>query len=190
MAVCLTKGANVSLSKEVPGLKKIVIGCGWDASSFGKDVDVDVSLILCNAENRVISDNDFIYFNNKTSKDGAVVHGGDSLTGEGSGDDESINVNLDIISKEIVKIPVIVTIYDAKNRNQNFGGINNAYIRIINGEDNKEIARYDLTEDYGTETSVIFGEVYLNNSNWKFKAVGQGSSEGLGQIAASYGVNI
>ena len=190
MAICLTKGANVSLSKEVPSLKKIIIGCGWDASSFGKNIDVDVSVILCGQNDKVLSDDSFIYFNNKVSKDGAVVHNGDSLTGEGVGDDETIDINLITISKEIVKITVIVTIYDAKNRDQNFGGINNSYIRIINGDDKKEITRYDLTEDFGTETSVIFGEVYLNNGDWKFKAVGKGSASGLSEIAASYGVNV
>lgn len=190
MAVNLSKGQNVSLEKEVPGLKAIMIGLGWDASSFGTDVDLDAAAFICNDTGKVRNDGDFIYYNHKEGADGAVIHQGDNLTGDGTGDDEQILVNLETMPEDVIKIVVVVTIFRGTDRAQNFGGVENAFIRIVNVDSNTEIARYDLTEDYSTETAMIFGEVYKKNGEWKFKAIGQGSPEGLADIAKKFGVAV
>ncbi len=191
MPVSLSKGGNVSLSKEAPGLKNIVIGLGWDArSTDGSDFDLDASLFMLKDDDKVRSDSDFIFYNNKTSSDGSVEHLGDNLTGEGAGDDEQIKVNLDGVPQDVSKLSVGVTIHDADTRRQNFGMVSNAFIRVVNGADNSEIARYDLSEDASTETAMLFGEVYRRGGEWKFKAVGQGFAGGLGPLARNYGVNV
>lgn len=190
MGVSLSKGGNVSLSKEAPGLEAIKIGCGWDAQSLsGAAFDLDASVFLCGADGKVTKENDFIYYNNLQGANGAVVHAGDSRTGEGSGDDEVIMMSLKDMPPELVKAAFVVTIHEAVSRGQNFGMVENAFIRIVNAANDVEIARYDLTEDFSGETAVIFGEVYQKNGEWKFKAVGQGSTEGLAQICAKFGVN-
>ena len=191
MPISLSKGGNVSLSKEAPGLKDIVIGLGWDTrATEGADFDLDASLFMLKDDDKVRSDSDFIFYNNKTSSDGSVEHLGDNLTGEGAGDDEQIKVNLDGVPQDVSKLSVGVTIHDADTRRQNFGMVSNAFIRVINGADNSEIARYDLSEDASTETAMVFGEVYRRGSEWKFKAVGQGFQGGLGPLARNYGVNV
>ncbi|MDQ8045319.1 MAG: TerD family protein [Solirubrobacteraceae bacterium] len=191
MAVTLNKGGNVSLSKEAPGLTNISIGLGWDVrTTEGADFDLDASAILLGENGKVLSDNHFIFYNNLTSPDGTVEHTGDNLTGEGDGDDESINADLANMASEVQTIVVPVSIYDAENRNQNFGQVRNAFIRIVNRADNSEIARYDLSEDASSETAMIFGEVYRHGAEWKFRAVGQGWASGLGGIAKDYGVGI
>jgi tellurium resistance protein TerD len=158
MGVSLNKGGNVSLSKEAPGLSRILIGLGWDTrSTDGADYDLDASLFMLNAEGRVRSDSDFIFYNNLKSTDGSVV---------------------------------AVTIHDAQARGQNFGQVENAFMRIVNDENAVEIARYDLSEDASTETAMIFGEVYRHGDEWKFRAVGQGYTGGLGPLAQSYGINV
>ncbi|CAK8718487.1 TerD domain-containing protein [Candidatus Electronema halotolerans] len=190
MGVSLSKGGNVSLSKEAPGLEAIKIGCGWDAQALkGAAFDLDASVFLCGADGKVTKENDFIYYNNLQGANGAVVHAGDNRTGEGEGDDEMIMMSLKDMPPELVKAAVAVTIHEADSRGQNFGMVENAFIRIVNAANDVEIARYDLTEDFSSETAVIFGEVYQKNGEWKFKAVGQGSNEGLAHICAKFGVN-
>jgi tellurium resistance protein TerD len=191
MPVSLSKGGNVSLSKEAPGLTNIVIGLGWDTrSTDGSDFDLDASMFVLKEDNKVRSDSDFIFYNNRTGADGSVEHLGDNLTGEGEGDDEQIKVNLNAVPQDVANLAVGVTIHEADTRRQNFGMVSNAFIRVINGADNSEIARYDLSEDASTETAMVFGEVYRRGSEWKFKAVGQGFQGGLGPLARNYGVNV
>lgn len=191
MSVSLSKGGNVSLSKEAPGLSKILVGLGWDArTTDGADFDLDGSAFLLAGSGKVRSDGDFIFYNNLRSADGAVEHTGDNLTGEGEGDDESIKVDLDQVPADIQRIAVAVTIHEAAARNQNFGMVSNAFIRIVDDGNNTEVARYDLTEDASTETAMVFGELYRDGTEWKFKAVGQGFAGGLGPMAQSYGVSV
>ena len=190
MGVSLSKGGNVSLSKEAPGLTRILIGLGWDVrATDGADYDLDASVFLVNAEGRVRSDADFIFYNNLTSADGSVQHTGDNRTGEGEGDDEQIKVNLPGVPADIDKVVVGVTIDKAEERQQSFGQVSNAFIRVVNGANDSEIARYDLSEDASVETAMVFGEVYRHDAEWKFRAVGQGYAGGLGPLARSFGVN-
>jgi tellurium resistance protein TerD len=191
VGVSLTKGGNVSLTKEAPGLTAVTVGLGWDArTTDGSAFDLDASAIGCKADGKVASDQHFVFFNNLKSPDGSIEHTGDNLTGEGGGDDEQIKVNLASAPAELDKVVFPVSIYDADTRNQNFGQVRNAYIRIVNQADNSEIARYDLSEDASTETAMVFGELYRNGAEWKFRAVGQGYSSGLAGIARDYGVNV
>lgn len=191
MSISLSKGGNVSLSKEDPGLSEILIGLGWDTrSTDGADFDLDASAFLVNAASRVRSDADFIFYNQLKSTDGSVEHTGDNRTGEGDGDDEAIRVDLPRVPADIAKIVVGVTIHDGESRRQNFGMVGNAFIRVVNAKTNREVARYDLSEDYSTETALIFGEVYRHNTEWKFRAVGQGYQGGLGPMARNFGVNV
>src|SRR6476619_4924634 len=191
MSVSLSKGGNVSLSTEAPGLSAVNVGLGWDArTTSGTDFDLDASALLVDANNKILSDQYFIFFNNLTSPDGSVEHTGDNLTGEGEGDDEMIKVNLAGVPQEAAKIVFAVSIYDAESRSQNFGQVRNAFIRVVNQSGGSEIARYDLSEDASTETAMIFGEVYRNGNEWKFRAVGQGYSNGLAGIARDFGVNV
>ena len=191
MSISLNKGGNLSLSKEAPGLTKILVGLGWDTrSSDGQDFDLDASAFLLKEGDKVRSDADFIFYNQLKSPDGSVEHTGDNLTGEGDGDDEAIKVDLSRVPPEVQKISVAVTIHDADGRRQNFGMVSNAFIRIVNDANGSEIARYDLSEDASTETAMVFGEVYRNGADWKFRAVGQGYNGGLGPLARNFGVNI
>ena len=191
MAVSLAKGGNVNLSKEAPGLNKMVVGLGWDARvTDGAAFDLDASCFLVKPDGKVRSDSDFCFYNNKTVGDGAVVHQGDNTTGEGEGDDECVKVELSKIPAEIDKVVFCVTIHEADTRNQNFGQVSKAYIRIVNEENSSEIARFDLSEDASVETAMIFGEIYRNGADWKFKAIEQGFTGGLGPLALSLGVNV
>jgi len=191
MGVSLSKGGNVSLSKEAPGLTAVKVGLGWDArATDGAEFDLDASAFLLSAEGKVRSDQDFIFYNNKKSSDGSVEHLGDNLTGEGEGDDEVVDVNLQGLPGEVSKVAFTVTIHDAETRRQNFGQVSNAFIRVLNAADGKEITRYDLSEDFSVETALIFGELYRHGEEWKFRAVGQGFAGGLGPLAKNYGVNI
>ena len=191
MAISLSKGGNVNLSKEVPGLNKIVVGLGWDArATDGAAFDLDASVFLVKADGKVRTDNDFCFYNNKVVADGAVQHMGDNTTGRGDGDDETVNVELSKITTDIDKVVFAVTIHEADMRKQNFGQVNHAYIRVINAASGQELARYDLSEDASIETAMIFGELYRVGDDWKFRAVGQGFAGGLGALAASYGVNV
>ncbi len=191
MSISLSKGGNLSLSKEAPGLTKIIVGLGWDTrSSDGSAFDLDASAFLLKEGDKVRSDADFIFYNQLKSPDGSVEHTGDNLTGEGEGDDEQIKVDLSRVPQDIQKISVAVTIHDAESRRQNFGMVTNAFIRVVNEANNGELARYDLSEDASTETAMIFGELYRHGAEWKFRAVGQGWQTGLAGIARDYGVNV
>ena len=191
MAISLSKGGNVNLSKESPGLNKIVVGLGWDSrATDGAAFDLDASAFLVKADGKVRTDNDFCFYNNKLVGDGAVQHMGDNTTGVGDGDDETVKVELSKVSADLDKVVFAVTIYEADVRKQNFGQVNHAYIRVVNEETGQEIARYDLSEDASIETAMIFGEIYRVGSDWKFKAVGQGFAGGLGALATSFGVNV
>jgi tellurium resistance protein TerD len=191
MGVSLTKGGNVSLTKEAPGLAAIIVGLGWDTrTTDGTDFDLDASAILLNAEGKAVSDAHFVFFNNLKSPDGSVEHTGDNTTGEGDGDDEQIKINLVGVPAEVDKVVFPVSIYNAEERSQNFGQVRNAFIRIINQAGEVELARYDLSEDASTETAMVFGEVYRAGAEWKFRAVGQGWATGLAGIARDYGVNV
>ncbi|MGI5258889.1 TerD family protein [Streptomyces angustmyceticus] len=191
MGVSLAKGGNVSLSKEAPGLTAVTVGLGWDVrTTTGADYDLDASALLCTEAGKVVSDAHFVFYNNLTSPDGSVRHTGDNLTGEGEGDDEAVEVTLATVPAEIAKIVFPVSIHDAESRGQSFGQVRNAFIRVVNQADGAELARYDLSEDASTETAMVFGELYRNGAEWKFRAVGQGYASGLAGIAADYGVNV
>jgi tellurium resistance protein TerD len=191
VGVSLSKGGNVSLTKEAPNLTAIVVGLGWGArTTTGSDFDLDASALLANGEGKVSGDQNFIFFNNLKSPDGSVEHLGDNLTGEGEGDDEVIKVNLAGVPADVEKIVFPVSIYEAESRQQSFGQVRNAFIRIVNQADNNELARYDLSEDASTETAMVFGELYRHGAEWKFRAVGQGYASGLRGIAQDFGVNV
>ncbi|MBF0609734.1 MAG: TerD family protein [Magnetococcales bacterium] len=191
MAVSLQKGGNVSLSKIAPGLQEIRVGLGWDVRrTDGAAFDIDASIFILNEQGKVRSDSDFIFYNNRKSTCGNVEHLGDNRTGEGEGDDEQVRMKLVALAADVAKVAVSVTIHDAESRKQNFGQIQNAFIRVVNTADNSELARYDLSEDYSTETAVIFGEIYRSAGEWKFRAVGQGYAGGLGPLARNFGVDV
>jgi tellurium resistance protein TerD len=191
VSVSLAKGGNVSLSKEAPGLTTVIVGVGWDVrATTGVDFDLDASALMIGRSGKVLTDQHFVFFNNLTSPDGTVEHTGDNLTGEGEGDDEQVKVNLAAMSPDVEKIIFPVTIYDADARRQSFGQVENAFIRVVNADGNREITRFDLSEDASTETAMIFGELYRHQGDWKFRAIGQGYASGLRGIATDYGVNV
>lgn len=191
MSVSLSKGANVSLTKQAPGLAEVLVGLGWDArTTSGADFDLDASALLLNAASKIVSDEYFVFFNNLTSPDGSVEHTGDNLTGAGEGDDETIKVNLAQVPAVVERIVIAVSIYDAEARHQSFGQVRNAFIRVVNSVDEAELTRYDLSEDASGETAMIFGELYRHGAEWKFRAVGQGYAAGLAGIARDFGVNV
>ena len=188
--ISLTKGANLSLTKEAPGLKNLLVGLGWDVNGYdgGDDFDLDVSVFMLGADGKVPSNDEFIFFNQKVHKSGAVEHTGDNRTGAGDGDDETIKIDLSKMPSNIEKIAFTVTIYDAINRRQTFGQVENSYIRILNEENNEEIVRYDLVEDFSIENAMVVGELYRHNGEWKFKAVGAGFANNLEGLTNKYGV--
>ncbi|WP_370059838.1 TerD family protein [Novosphingobium sp. P6W] len=191
MSVSLSKGGNVSLSKEEPNLSKILIGLGWDTrTTDGADFDLDASAFLLNDAGKVRGDSDFIFYNNLRSPEGSVEHTGDNRTGEGDGDDEALTVELGRVPAEVQKLAIAVTIHDGEGRRQSFGMVSNAFIRVVNAVTGREISRYDLAEDASTETAMVFGEVYRHNGEWKFRAVGQGYKGGLAPLARNYGVSV
>lgn len=191
MAISLTKGQNVSLSKTDPSLKNVLVGLGWDArSTDGQNFDLDASIFMTKENGKVPSDSYFIFYNQVHSPCGGVEHTGDNLTGDGDGDDESIIVKLDQIQNDIKSLFIAVTIHEAEARRQNFGQVSNAFVRLVNHDTDEEIFRFDLSEDYSTETAMIFGEIYRHNGEWKFRAVGQGYSGGLYALCQQYGVNV
>ncbi|MER5865736.1 TerD family protein [Kitasatospora sp. NPDC002040] len=191
MPVSLSKGGNVSLTKEAPGLTAVNVGLGWDVrTTTGAEFDLDASAIVLNEEGKVLSAGHFVFFNNTSSPDSTVVHTGDNRSGEGAGDDEVIKVNLAGLPPEAARITFPVSIYDGNARGQSFGQVRNAYIRVLNQAGEAEIARYDLSEDAATETAMIFGELYRNGAEWKFRAIGQGYASGLAGIAQDFGVSV
>ncbi|GCD21779.1 TerD family protein [Cellulomonas sp. H30R-01] len=191
MGVVLAKGGNVSLTKEAPNLTKALVGLGWDVrTTTGAGFDLDASALLVGANGKVLSDAHFVFYNNLTSPDGSVTHTGDNRTGEGDGDDEAIVLDLAAVPADVQRIVFPVSIYDAPARQQSFGQVRNAFIRVVDQSDGNELARYDLSEDASTETAMIFGEIYRNGAEWKFRAVGQGYDTGLAGIATDFGVQI
>ena len=191
MGVSLSKGGNVSLTKQVPNLTAVIVGLGWDIrTTTGTDFDLDASAIATGEDKKVISDKHFVFFNNKVSPEGSIEHTGDNLTGEGEGDDETINVDLAATPPNITSIFFPVSIYGSETNGQTFGQVQNAYIRVADKSNGSELARYDLSEDASTETAMVFGELYRNGAEWKFRAIGQGYASGLGGIARDYGVSV
>ena len=192
MAVSLKKGQKVDLTKTNPGLKEILIGLGWDTNKYdgGKDFDLDAAAFLLGAGGKVNDDSDFIFYGNLKHSSGAVEHLGDNLTGEGEGDDEEIKIDLSKVPANVEKIDFTVTIYEADERKQNFGQVENAFIRVVNMATNEELIRYDLGEDFSIETAVVIGELYRNKGEWKFNAIGSGFSGGLAALCKNFGVNV
>ncbi|MFT5589231.1 MAG: tellurium resistance protein TerD [Bradyrhizobium sp.] len=191
MAISLQKGGNVNLTKSDPSLKQVLVGLGWDArASDGAAFDLDASLFMVQENGKVRGDHDFIFYNQLKSLCGSVEHTGDNQTGEGDGDDEAIKVMLDSVPPEITRLVVAVTIHDADLRKQNFGMVEDAYIRVVNLDSKAEIVRFDLSEDYSTQTAMVFAELYRHQGEWKFKAVGQGYAGGLEAVAKQLGVQI
>jgi len=191
MAISLSKGGNVSLSKEAPGLDAIMVGLGWDVrATDGADFDLDASAFLLAASGKVRSDADFCFYNNKDAAGGAVIHQGDNRTGEGEGDDEQIKITLSKLPADVDKVAVVVTIHDGESRGQSFGQVSNAFIRLVDEKTGVEVVRFDLSEDASVETAMILGEVYRHGAEFKFRAVGQGFKGGLAPLAVNYGVNV
>lgn len=192
MPISLKKGQKVSITKDNPGLSKVVVGLGWDVNQFdtGGDFDLDTAAFLLTDSGKVSSQEDFVFFGNLNHPSGSVQHMGDNRTGEGEGDDEQIRIELAKIPENITRIAFTVTIYEAEERNQNFGQVNNAFIRIYDETNGEEILRYDLGEDFSIETAAVFGELYKNGGEWKFNAIGSGYQGGLAALCANYGVEV
>lgn len=192
MAVSLVKGQKVDLTKGNPGLSKLVVGLGWDVNKYsgGSAFDLDTEAFLLGSDGKVKSDGDFVFYGNLKHACGGVEHMGDNLTGEGDGDDEQIVVDLEKIPADVEKIAFTVTIYDSETRAQNFGQVENAFIRIVDQANNTELVRYDLCEDFSIETAIVFAELYRHNGEWKFNAIGSGFAGGLKELCQNYGVNV
>ena len=184
VTVPLQKNTVLDLNKVAPSLENLDLGAGWDIASMGSDYDLDISAFLLGANNKISSSSDVIYFNNMSAP--GVHLNGDNRTGAGEGDDEVISVNLKQVAPNVEKILLAVTIYDAVNRRQTFGQVNNSYIRLIDKNGNKEIARFDLKDNYSTETAVIFGELVRNGSNWAFHSIGDGHQVDLNGLLAYF----
>lgn len=192
MPISLQKGQKVSLTKDNPGLSKVVVGLGWDVNAFdtGGDFDLDTAAFLLTDAGRVSRQEDFVFYGNLTHPSGSVQHQGDNRTGVGDGDDEQIKIDLAKVPSDITKIAFTVTIYEAETRRQNFGQVSNAFIRIYNEENGEELLRYDLGEDFSIETAAVFGELYKNGGEWKFNAIGSGYQGGLAALCANYGIDV
>lgn len=191
MPISLTKGQKVSLTKDNPGLKCVIVGLGWDVNQFDTGVafDLDSSAFLVAENGKVTKQEDFVFYGNQKHPSGSVTHLGDNRTGAGEGDDEQIQIDLSLVPENVNRIIFTVTIYEAEARRQNFGQVANSYVRIMNAETMEEILRYDLGEDFSIETAAVFGEVYKNNGEWKFNAIGCGYQGGLGALCANYGID-
>ncbi|MDI4644718.1 TerD family protein [Cohnella hashimotonis] len=192
MAISLSKGQKIDLTKTNPGLSKILVGLGWDTNKYdgGKDFDLDASIFCLNEQGKTGSDTDFIFYNNPKNANGSVEHTGDNRTGEGDGDDEKVKVDLAAVPAEVSKIAFCITIHDAVERSQNFGQVSNAFVRIVDEQSGAELIRYDLGEDFSIETAVVVGELYRNAGEWKFSAVGSGYKDGLAGLARDFGLSV
>lgn len=192
MPINLSKGQKVSLTKDNPGLQKVVVGLGWDTNMFdtGASFDLDAAAFMLTDTGRVQTSSDFVFYGNLEHTSGSVRHLGDNRTGEGEGDDEQIQVDLSLVPANITRIAFTATIYEAELRRQNFGQVSNAYIRIYDEMTGQELLRYDLGEDFSIETAVVFGEIYKNGTEWKFNAIGSGYQGGLAALCAGYGVEV
>ncbi|GKW45660.1 MULTISPECIES: TerD family protein [unclassified Planococcus (in: firmicutes)] len=191
MAINLSKGQKVDLTKSNPGLSKVVVGLGWDTNKYdgGQDFDLDSSVFLLDASGKAASEADFIFYNNTIGAGGAVEHTGDNKTGEGEGDDEAVNIDLSAIPSSIEKVSFAITIHDAEARGQNFGQVSNSYVRIVNAGSNEELIRYDLGEDFSIETAIVVGELYRHGAEWKFNAIGSGYQGGLASLVKDFGLD-
>ncbi len=192
MPINLSKGQKVDLTKGNPGLKKIMVGLGWDVNAFdsGADFDLDATAFMTGDNGKCPTEKEFIFYGNLEHASGALKHMGDNLTGAGEGDDEQIEVDLTKIPGNISKVAFAVTIYDADVRRQNFGQVSNAFIRIVDEGTGQELIRYDLGEDFSIETAIVVGELYKNNGEWKFNAIGSGFQGGLAALCAHYGIEV
>ncbi len=192
MPISLKKGQRVDLTKTNPGLKEICVGLGWDVNKYdgGSSFDLDTAAFLLGRNDKVRQQGDFVFYGNLSHESGAVVHQGDNLTGEGGGDDEQIMIDLSKVPADVQKIAFTATIYEAEERRQNFGQVSNAYIRVMDSVNNKELIRYDLGEDFSIETAVVVGELYRNGSEWKFNAIGSGFEGGLAALCGNYGIAV
>lgn len=192
MAITLSKGQKVSLTKGNPGLKNIVVGLGWDTNKYdgGFDFDLDSAAFLLGENDKVNSDSDFIFYNNLKHSSGSVEHLGDNLTGKGDGDDEQIKLDLSLVPQNVNKIAFTVTIHEAQERRQNFGQVNNSYVRVVNTDNNQELLNYELGEDFSIETAIVVCEIYRHNGEWKFNALGSGFEGGLEALCKNFGVNV
>lgn len=191
MSVVLSKGEKVDLTKGNPSLSKIMVGLGWDTNQYDgeADFDLDASVFMLKSNDKVGGDKDFVFYGNLTHSTQSVVHTGDNRTGEGDGDDEVIKVDLSKVPADYEKLSVVVTIYEAEQRLQNFGMVSNAYIRLVDEVTGNEILRYDLSEDFSTQTALVIGEIYRHNGEWKFKAVGSGYDGGLSHLCQIFGID-
>lgn len=192
MAINLTKGQKVDLTKGNPGLKKLMVGLGWDVNAFdsGADFDLDAAAFMLGDNGRCPTEKEFIFYGNLTHPSESIKHMGDNLTGEGEGDDEQIFVDLTKIPANVSKVAFTVTIYEAESRGQNFGQVSNSFIRIVDESTGQELIHYDLGEDFSIETAVVVGELYKHNGEWKFNAIGSGFQGGLAALCGHYGIEV
>ncbi|WML47776.1 TerD family protein [Neobacillus sp. PS3-34] len=192
MAVSLSKGQKVDLTKNNPGLKKAVVGLGWDTNKYdgGNDFDLDSSVFLLGENGKVTNESDFVFYNNPKGGNNSVEHTGDNRTGAGDGDDEQVKIDLGSVPANVQRIAFTITIHEAESRNQNFGQVSNAYARIFNEETGEELIRYDLGEDFSIETALVVGELYRHNGEWKFSAIGSGYQGGLAALATDFGLQV
>ncbi|WP_110113437.1 TerD family protein [Bacillus sp. CGMCC 1.16541] len=192
MGIQLAKGQRIDLTKTNPGLVKGIIGLGWDTNKYqgGHDFDLDACAFLADQNGKCINDHDFIFYNHLMHPSGAVEHTGDNRTGEGDGDDEQIVVNFSKIPPSVHRIGITVTIHDAELRNQNFGLVSNAFVRLVDEATGQELLRYDLGEDFSIETAVVVCELYKHGGDWKFNAIGSGFSGGLASLCRNYGLQV
>ncbi|MCI6738298.1 MAG: TerD family protein [Intestinibacter sp.] len=192
MAITLSKGQKVSLTKGNPGLKHLVVGLGWDTNKYdgGFDFDLDSAAFLLGESGKVNSDADFVFYNNLKHSSGAVEHLGDNLTGAGDGDDEQIKVDLSLVPANVSKIAFTVTIHEALERRQNFGQVSNSFVRVVNEDTKEELLNYELGEDFSIETAIVVCEIYRHNGEWKFNALGSGFEGGLEALCKNFGINV
>lgn len=191
MAISLAKGQKIDLTKTNPGLKKVLVGLGWDVNKYdgGSDFDLDASAFLLGDNGKAAAEGDFIFYNNPKHASGSVESLGDNKTGAGSGDDEVVKIDLAAVPESIKRIEFTVTIHEADARKQNFGMVENSYIRVMDEANGNELIRYDLGEDYSVETAVVVGALYRQGAEWKFQAIGSGFSGGLAALVKNYGLD-
>ena len=190
MAISLEKGQRISLEKVSPGLEAVLVGLGWDVNKTdsGTDFDIDASVFMLGSNEKIVSEKHFIFYNNPKSPDpdASVEYMGDNRTGAGEGDDEVILVNLTKVPPDVEKLVFTVTIHEADLRNQNFGQVDNAYVRLVDVKTKEEILRYDLAEDYSIETALIMAELYRKDGTWRMSAIGSGYQGGLEALLNRY----
>lgn len=192
MSINLAKGQRIDLTKSNPGLTKVIIGLGWDINRYstGTDYDLDASAFLLHEDGKAKGIEDFVFYNNPKTPNSSVVHTGDNRTGQGDGDDEQIIIDFAAVAPAIQRVGIAVTIHDAQARNQNFGHISNAFVRVVDENNGQEILRYDLGEDFSLETAVVICELYRHGGDWKFQAVGAGFNGGLAELCKNYGLDV